>query len=54
MQDLSSNYIDEMSEKLISTSQEMEEALASLRIQDFASIDDYYAEVERIKKEYGE
>lgn len=54
MQDLSSNYIDEMSEKLISTSQEMEEALASLRIQDFASIDDYYTEVERIKKEYGE
>lgn len=54
MQDLSSNYIDEMSEKLISTSQEMEEALASLRIQDFASIDDYYAEVERIKKEYSE
>lgn len=54
MQDLSSNYIDEMSEKLISTSKDMEEALAAIRIQDFASIDDYYAEVERVQKQYQE
>lgn len=54
MQDLSSNYIDEMSEKLIDTSQEMADALAELRIQDFASIDDYYAEVDRVQKYYQE
>jgi hypothetical protein len=39
-----------MSEQLIETSQEMADALAALRIEDFASIDDYYAEVERIQK----
>lgn len=54
MQDLSSNYIDEMSEKLISTSKDMEEALAAIRIQDYASIDDYYAEVERVQNQYQE
>lgn len=54
MQEVSSNYIDEMSEKLISTSQEMEEALAAIRIQDFASIDDYYAEVQRVQQQYEE
>ena len=52
MQDVSSNYIDEMSEKLISTSKEMEEALAAIRIQDYANIDDYYAEVQRVQKQY--
>ena len=52
MQDLSSNYIDEMSEQLISTSQEMQEALAAIRIQDYANINDYYAEVERVQKQY--
>ena len=52
MQDLSSNYINEMSEQLISTSQEMAEALAEIRIQDYASIDDYYAEVERVQQQY--
>lgn len=52
MQDLSSNYIDEMSEKLINTSQEMADALAALRVQDFASLDDYYQEVERVQKQY--
>lgn len=54
MQDLSSNYIDEMSEQLINTSQEMAEALAALRVEDFASIDEYYAEVERVQAEYEE
>lgn len=54
MQDLSSNYIDEMSEKLIETSQEMAEALAELRVEDFASIDEYYAEVDRVQKYYQE
>ena len=54
MQDLSSNYIDEMSEQLISTSQEMAEALAALRVEDFASIDEYYAEVERVQAQYQE
>ena len=54
MQDLSSNYIDEMSEQLISTSQEMAEALAAIRIQDYANINDYYAEVERVQSQYQE
>lgn len=54
MQDLSSNYIDEMSEKLISTSKDMQEALAAIRIQDYANIDDYYAEVERVQNKYQE
>lgn len=54
MQDLSSNYIDEMSEQLINTSQEMAEALAAIRVEDFASIDDYYAEVERVQAQYQE
>lgn len=52
MQDLSSNYIDEMSEKLIDTSQEMADALAALRVEDFASLDDYYKEVERVQNLY--
>lgn len=54
MQDLSSNYIDEMSEKLISTSKDMEEALAAIRIQDYASIDDYYAAVKKVQDQYQE
>lgn len=54
MQDLSSNYIDEMSEKLIETSQEMAEALAELRVEDFASIDEYYAKVDEIQTSYQE
>ena len=54
MQDLSSNYIDEMSDKLISTSKEMEDALAAIRIQDYANIDDYYAAVKKVQDQYQE
>lgn len=54
MQDLSSNYIDEISEKLISTSKEMEEALANIRVQDYANINDYYAQVEKVQNQYQE
>lgn len=54
MQDLSSNYVDEMSDKLISTSKEMEDALAAIRIQDYASIDDYYAVVKKVQDQYQE
>lgn len=54
MQDLSSNYVDEMSDKLISTSKEMEDALAAVRIQDYASIDDYYAAVKKVQDQYQE
>jgi hypothetical protein len=32
----------------------MAEALAALRVEDFASIDEYYAEVERVEAEYQE
>ena len=52
MQDLSSQYIDEMSEKLISTSQEMQEAIAAVRIQDFESQEAYYKEIDRIYRLY--
>lgn len=54
MQDLSSNYIDEISAQLIETSQEMQEALAAIRIEDYASIEEYYEEVERIQEQYQE
>lgn len=54
MQDLSSNYIDEMSEQLIATSQEMQEALANVRVEDFASQEEYYAELARIEAQYQE
>lgn len=54
MQDLSSNYIDEISAQLIETSQEMQEALAAIRIEDYASIEEYYEEVERVQEQYKE
>jgi uncharacterized protein Yka (UPF0111/DUF47 family) len=43
-----------MSEKLISTSQEMQEALAAVRVEDYASIEEYYAEIDRIERLYTE
>ena len=52
MQDLSSNYIDEMSAQLIETSQEMQEELAALRVEDYASIDEYYAAVAEVEAKY--
>ena len=52
MQDLSSNYIDEMSEKLISTSQEMADALAALRVEDFGSYQEYQDAVDAVTQEY--
>ena len=54
MQDLSKNYIDEMSEKLVSTYQEMIDQMANLKIEDFATTEEYYAELERIQKVYQE
>ena len=54
MQELSSNYIDEMSEQLISTSQEMAEALAEVQAADFANEEEYKAELDRIRKQYEE
>ena len=54
MQDLSSNYIDEISAQLIETSQEMQEALAAIRVEDYASIEEYYEEVERVQEQYQE
>lgn len=52
MQDLSSNYIDEMSAKLIETSQAMQEELAALRVEDYANIDEYYAAVAEVEAKY--
>lgn len=52
MQELSSEYIDEMSEQLISTSQEMEEALAAVRVEDYASIEEYYKKLDEIQQYY--
>jgi len=39
---------------LIDTSQEMQEALAAIRVEDYASIEEYYEEVERIQEQYQE
>ena len=52
MQDLSSEYIDEMSSQLIDTSLEMEEALAAVRIEDYASIEEYYKKLDEIQQYY--
>ena len=54
MQDLSSNYIDEMSAQLIETSQAMQEELAALRVEDYASIEEYYAAVADVEAKYQE
>lgn len=52
MQDLSSKYINEVSEELINTSQEMQEALAAVRVEDYASIDEYYNRLLQIQNSY--
>lgn len=52
MQELSSEYVDEMSEQLISTSLEMEEALAAVRMEDYASIEEYYKKLDEIQQYY--
>jgi len=41
-----------MSEQLISTSQEMEEALAAVRVEDYASIEEYYKKLDEIQQYY--
>ena len=50
MQELSSNYIDEMSDQLIDATQQMEEELAAVRVQDYASIEDYYKKIDEIQQ----
>ena len=52
MQELSSNYINEMSEQMIQTSQEMAEALASLRIEDYATEEEYHQARQKIMDDY--
>lgn len=54
MQELTTNYINQTSKDLIDTSKEMEEQLAALRIEDYASIDDYYAAIEDVVNKYQE
>ena len=50
MQELSSNYIDDMSDQLIDATQQMEEELAAVRVQDYASIEDYYKKIDEIQQ----
>ena len=50
MQELSSNYIDEMSDQLIDATQKMEEELAAVRVEDYASIEDYYKKIDEIQQ----
>jgi hypothetical protein len=50
MQELSSNYIDEMSDQLIDATEQMEEELAAVRVQDYASIEDYYKKIDEIQQ----
>ena len=54
MQNLSYEYMDEMSNAMMQTSLQMMEEIQALRIQDFDSYDAYAAEIERIKNKYSE
>ena len=52
MQNLSQEYLEEMSSSIIDTSMAMMEEISALRIQDFTSYEAYQAEVKRIQDKY--
>jgi hypothetical protein len=54
MQNLSYEYIDEMSEKIISASQAMMEEIQNLNKNNFENEQEYLAEINRIKAKYAE
>lgn len=54
MQQLSYEYTDEMSQAMMSISQQMRDEISALSIQDFASAEEYYNEISRIQDKYSE
>lgn len=54
MQELSQDYLEEMSSKMVDTSSAMMDEISALRIQDFDSYEDYQAEVKAIQDKYAE
>ena len=54
MQNLSQNYLNEMSSMMLETSQAMMDEISALRIQDFSSYEEYQSEIKRIQDKYAE
>lgn len=54
MQNLSQEYLEEMSGMMIETSQAMMEEISALRIQDFTSYEAYQTEIKRIQDKYAQ
>lgn len=54
MQELSQEYLEEMSSKMVDTSSAMMDEISALRIQDFNSYEDYQAEIKAIQDKYAE
>ena len=54
MQNLSQEYLEEMSGMMLETSQAMMEEISALRIQDFTSYEAYQTEIKRIQDKYAE
>ena len=54
MQNLSQEYLEEMSGMMLETSQAMMEEISALRIQDFTNYEAYQTEVKRIQDKYAE
>lgn len=52
IQDLEQNYIDEMQSRVIQAEVDMVAAINALRVEDFATQEEYQAEVERITRYY--
>lgn len=54
MQELSQDYLEEMSSSMVDTSSAMMEEISALRIQDFNSYEEYQAEIKAIQDKYAE
>ena len=54
MQNLSQEYLEEMSGMMLETSQAMMEEISALRIQDFTSYEAYQIEIKRIQDKYAQ
>lgn len=53
-QDITENYINEMSEQYLATLKEMTEAIAGIHEEDFASVEEYQARVDQVRRYYSE
>jgi hypothetical protein len=54
MQELSQDYTEEMSTSMMEITQQMRDEIAELSIQDFASPEEYYQEMQRIQNKYSD